>query len=68
MPTIHDRDLSPGDDLGLDTAPTCCDDQTMTTTNTSDGYQQYTCSQCLTVVEITPSGLIFDIRQRRARP
>ncbi|MGY0065210.1 hypothetical protein ACWY4P_53820 (plasmid) [Streptomyces sp. LZ34] len=59
-PSINGNELTIGDDLGRDTTPDCCDVQ-MTATDTADGYRNYTCGDCATVLSVAPSGLIFDI-------
>lgn len=64
MPTIHGLELSPGDDLGTDTTPDCCDEE-MAAKDTADGYRYYTCGNCETVLTVLPvasNGIVFDIR------
>lgn len=56
MPSIHGHELSPGDELGTDAVPECCDDDM-----TADG-RTYTCGTCGTVLEVSADGLVFDIR------
>lgn len=55
MPTIHGHELSPGDELGTDATPDCCDDEM-----TPDG-RNFTCGSCWTVLEVSCSGLVADI-------
>ncbi|MEU5429959.1 hypothetical protein AB0H73_30800 [Streptomyces olivoreticuli] len=60
-PRVFHLELSVSDELGHDTAPLCCDDE-MTAKDTDDGFREYTCGCCHTVVEIDELGLVFDIR------
>ncbi|MFD8851869.1 hypothetical protein [Streptomyces sp. NPDC059604] len=60
-PNTYGFELSPGDDLGLDTTPDCCD-QSMTATDGDDGYRDYTCGDCGTTLTVAPTGIVFDIK------
>lgn len=55
MPTIHGHELSPGDELGTDATPDCCDDEM-----TPDG-RNFTCGNCWTVLTVNSLGLVSDI-------
>jgi hypothetical protein len=55
-PSIHGHELSPGDELGHDTAPDCCDSEM-----TANG-STYTCGHCGTVLTVNALGLVSDIR------
>ncbi|GGU52399.1 hypothetical protein [Streptomyces lavendofoliae] len=56
-PSIHGHELSPGDELGHDTAPTCCGGEMDPTNSTT-----YRCGHCGTVLEVNGLGLVSDIR------
>ncbi|WP_275558518.1 hypothetical protein [Streptomyces sp. 5-6(2022)] len=60
-PTVNGYELSIGDDLGTETIPDCCDED-MTAGAASNGYRNYTCSECNTVLTVAPTGLVYDIR------
>ncbi|MCX4669974.1 hypothetical protein OG453_25345 [Streptomyces sp. NBC_01381] len=61
MPTVYGSyELSIADDLGLDTTPVCCGEETAAKDNEL-GYRDYTCGDCAGVVTVSPSGLVFDI-------
>lgn len=60
-PSIHGQELSIGDHLGAHTVPDCCDEK-MTAGPLNLGYRDYTCSNCKTILEVSPLGLVFDIR------
>ncbi|MER5461644.1 hypothetical protein ABT010_13340 [Streptomyces sp. NPDC002668] len=55
-PHTNNLELSPGDELGHDATPDCCDNEM-----TADG-RTYTCGACGTVLEVSAQGLVFDIR------
>lgn len=61
MPTIHGYELSPGDDLGRDTTPDCCDQEMAPKGADGKGYRDYKCD-CGTTLTVAPNGLVFDIR------
>ncbi|MFE7510176.1 hypothetical protein ACFU8I_02945 [Streptomyces sp. NPDC057540] len=59
-PTLHGLELSPGDHVGTDVEPRCCD-QDMTPRPVSH-KNTFTCANCLTVMTVDSQGLVFDIR------
>lgn len=64
MPSVHGLELSPGDELGTDIVPDCCDEE-MAANDTADGYRYYMCGDCETVLTVLPvasNGIVFDIR------
>ena len=60
-PTMHGYQITPGDEVDLDTAPDCCSSE-MEPRPASDGERRYACSNCSTVVDIAATGLVSDIR------
>lgn len=56
-PTMHGYEITPGDEVDLNTSPHCCGGEMSTTSE-----RLYRCDACSTVVEISPNGLVFDIR------
>ena len=60
-PTLHGLELSPGDEVGTDIDPRCCD-QDMTSKPKASDQHTFQCANCLTVVVIDSNGLVFDIR------
>lgn len=63
--TSYGYELSIADDAGLDDVPVCCGDD-MNGAKTSRGGIDYTCGRCGTVLEISKSGLVDDIREKTA--
>ena len=64
-PTIHGMTPSPGDEIGRDDAPDCCDEE-MTRGKDAFGDLVYTCGGCGTELEVDDGGLVFDIREKQA--
>ncbi|MDX3165887.1 hypothetical protein PV516_19055 [Streptomyces scabiei] len=65
-PRIGYMELSPGDELGLDLAPTCCDDEMTGKPLDQWGYRDYECGTCHTVLEVTDAGVVWEIREKTA--
>ncbi|MEU8590727.1 hypothetical protein AB0C59_27550 [Streptomyces sp. NPDC048664] len=61
-PRIFYLELSIGDELGHDTAPDCCVNEMTAKDADDDGYREFVCGCCGTVVEIDDLGLVYDIR------
>lgn len=60
-PTLHGLELSPGDHVGTDIEPRCCD-QDMTLKPPTRDLRTFKCGNCSTTLVIDSQGLVFDIR------
>jgi tRNA(Ile2) C34 agmatinyltransferase TiaS len=64
--TSYGYELSIADEVDLNDGPCCCGDD-MTSKDAGDGYRDWTCGDCGTVVTIdTEAEMVSDIREKQA--
>lgn len=64
--TSYGYELCPGDEVDVDDVPRCCGDD-MTSKDTGDGYRDWTCGDCGTVVTVDQEAeMVSDIREKQA--
>jgi hypothetical protein len=63
--TSYGYELSPGDEADPGDIPVCCYEP-MSGVTTEEGDIDYTCGDCGTVLEISRSGVVGDIREKDA--